>query len=225
MKYVSLDIETTGTDSEKHQIVEIGAVIDDLKAPNKPIDKLPSFHCYVEHDEYVVSEYVLGLHSDTGIWKKLQNREDHHTYLKPEQVGYHLGRWLFENGMAKHAPEDIGAFHSFMKNFGSGGYPDAKEARLFRDSLPITVTFAGKNFAGFDAQFLKALPNFEDYIRIRHRIIDPGPMYLREDDDGVPNSKTCYERAGIVSEVAHTALEDAKDTVQVVRHGVAMNSV
>ena len=39
-------------------------------------------------------------------------------------------------------------------------------------------------------------------------------------DDKLPNSKTCYERAGIGGKVAHTALEDALAVVQLIRAGV-----
>jgi hypothetical protein len=218
MKYVSLDIETTGTQVGKHQVIEVGAVIDDLQNPTTPIAQLPSFHTYVVHDEYVVDEYVLGMHADSGIWKKLQERPDSDSFIKPEEVGPELARWLFQNGMAKHAPEDIGAFHRFMKNFGSGGYPDFKERQLFRDGLPIFITCAGKNFGSFDLPFLNSLPNFQDYVRISHRVLDPGTLYLQRDDDTIPNSSKVFERAGMGQHVAHTALEDARDMLAAIRH-------
>ena len=46
-----------------------------------------------------------------------------------------------------------------------------------------------------------------------------GPA-LPADPPKLPDSKTCYERAGMNPKVAHTALEDALAVVQLVRTGV-----
>ena len=51
MIYVSIDIETTGVDPKIHDIVEFGAVIDDLANP-QPLDKLPRFHALFKKDNY-----------------------------------------------------------------------------------------------------------------------------------------------------------------------------
>jgi len=82
------------------------------------------------------------------------------------------------------------------------------------------VTPAGKNFASFDRQFLKRLPNFENKVRLHHRTLDPAMLFWLRVDAKLPDSKTCYERAGMDPKVAHTALEDALAVVQLVRTGV-----
>ncbi len=81
------------------------------------------------------------------------------------------------------------------------------------------ITAAGKNFASFDRQFLKRLPDWEEFVRTQHRSIDPGNLYWDPavDERGLPSMKTCKERAGIPGEIAHTAVEDALDVVKLVR--------
>lgn len=79
-------------------------------------------------------------------------------------------------------------------------------------------TPAGKNFSGFDRQFLKKLPDFE-CVKIVHRAIDPAMMFWNPDKDKEPpSSKTCMERSAIDGEVAHTALEDALAIIKMVRY-------
>ena len=82
------------------------------------------------------------------------------------------------------------------------------------------LTPAGKNFASFDRQFLKRLPRFEQVVKLSHRTIDPAILFFRLDDDRLPDSKTCYERAGLDNKVAHTAVEDALAVVRLVQLGI-----
>ncbi len=81
------------------------------------------------------------------------------------------------------------------------------------------ITAAGKNFASFDRQFLKRLPDWTDFIKTQHRCIDPGNLYWdpRVDGQGLPSTETCKKRAGTPGEVAHTAVEDAFDVVRLIR--------
>jgi DNA polymerase III epsilon subunit-like protein len=93
---------------------------------------------------------------------------------------------------------------------------------------PQRVPVAGKNFAGFDAQFLAELrdydgPTFGQCIKFAHRVIDPGTLYFDPRIDKLPPStKTCMERAGIPGEVAHTAVEDAVAVIKMIRHYYAV---
>ena len=49
MRYVSIDIETTGLDPDRHQVLEVGAVYDNGSA----LDDLPVFRCLIQHDTIV----------------------------------------------------------------------------------------------------------------------------------------------------------------------------
>jgi hypothetical protein len=87
-----------------------------------------------------------------------------------------------------------------------------------QDPAKRRVSPAGKNFASFDRRFLRRLPDWDQLVPMQHRSIDPGNLYWDPDQDrGLPNTKTCMERAGIPGEVAHTAVADALVVVKLVR--------
>lgn len=89
------------------------------------------------------------------------------------------------------------------------------------DIDPLHVTASGKNFTGFDLQFLKQVVGFTKHVHFEHRAIDPAVFYWRPDiDDQLPSTKTCLERAGLSGRVAHTAIEDCISVMQLVRRGV-----
>ena len=71
MKYVSIDIETTGLDPNVNDIVELGAVIDDL-SKHEPLESLPTFHCYVVKDTYATDAYCAFLHQ--AIFDRIARR-------------------------------------------------------------------------------------------------------------------------------------------------------
>jgi hypothetical protein len=60
MKYVSIDIETTGLNPDTCQVLELGAVIDDLVTP---FCQLPTFRYRVKREQYTGEPYALSLHS------------------------------------------------------------------------------------------------------------------------------------------------------------------
>ncbi len=103
-----------------------------------------------------------------------------------------------------------------------GEVADAMAAWLGRCGWDLStgITPAGKNFASFDRQFLKRLPDFERKVRLHHRTLDPAMLFWLPGDEKLPDSKTCYERAYMDPKVAHTALEDALAVVQLIRAGV-----
>lgn len=83
------------------------------------------------------------------------------------------------------------------------------------DDIRGSFTAAGKNFASFDLQFLNRLPGFEN-VKIKHRCIDPAMLYWRGGED-LPSTAECCRRAGLPDAVAHTAVEDARQVIQLVR--------
>jgi len=82
------------------------------------------------------------------------------------------------------------------------------------------LTPAGKNFASFDRNFLNLLPGWKD-IKLNHRTLDPAMLWWRPaEDDKLPGSQECMNRAGLKGTVAHTAVEDAKMVVKLIRNAV-----
>src|SRR5215471_1205091 len=179
-RYVSIDVETTGRKPQKHNILEIGAVIDDLYTP---IDKLARFHCYVERDYYVGDPQALAMNSN--ILKRIADKPGGYKYLRPFEVA--------------------DSFRIFLNN---NGYK--AEDRIF---------CAGKNFAGFDDQFLKIdIPRWLDVIRVHRRCLDVGTLYFDPKiHDIPPNMEQCMKIAGLPGEVKHTAVEDALIVVKLIR--------
>ena len=63
MKYVSVDIETTGVRPQQDQILQLAMVVEDTRYPEIPVAELPHFCCLVKHDEYWGNAYALGLNA------------------------------------------------------------------------------------------------------------------------------------------------------------------
>lgn len=65
--YLSIDIETTGLDPEKCQIIEIGGV---LETWDRPVEELPGFSFLVHHQTYHVEPYaaMLNLEILKQLW-------------------------------------------------------------------------------------------------------------------------------------------------------------
>lgn len=63
MKYVSIDIETTGLDENYCQILSVGAIIEDTK--NKlPFEEIPKFHAVIVRDRIQGEPFALNLNRD-----------------------------------------------------------------------------------------------------------------------------------------------------------------
>lgn len=183
MKYVSIDIETTGLIPEECDIVEFGAVLDDLST-TEPLDKLPIFHCYFVKDYYHGSPYALSMHPK--IFRRIAEKEAGYTYYNAEKFGYQFKKFLVQHGYKE------------------------EDGRVY-------INAAGKNFAAFDLQFLNKKTDLSKHVKIRHRILDPGSMYLRGDDESIPGTEECLRRAGFEPNVEHVAVADAIDVVKLIR--------
>lgn len=71
LKYVSIDLETLGTDHEKDSVIQISAVIDDL-SNLKPISELPKFNIYISHPVYT-STSAFAMDLNKRIYSILSN--------------------------------------------------------------------------------------------------------------------------------------------------------
>lgn len=196
MKYVSIDIETTGLDPENCQVLQIGAVIEDTHNV-LPLDKLPRFECIVEHAEYTGSAYALWLNSN--LLKTLGAME---SLQKDERLDYRRSNNIIPAGTVSSS------FYLWLT--ANGFQPGAQGA--------VTINVAGKNFASFDKNFLVKLPGWLGKIQMRQRILDPAVLFMDwQKDDALPNLNTCLQRSNFSGEVSHNALEDAIDVVRVFR--------
>lgn len=153
----------------------------------EPLDNSPTFHCYVAPE----------------------NNKDY----RGEPYALSMHSEIFKR-IALASPTDNEVLHpkfiavEFHKWLSDSG---------LKSCIGDRVVVAGKNFAGFDDQFLKRLPNFNRYVPRYHRILDPGMLFWEPTDIAPPDLKTCMERAGIKGEVAHTALDDAKMVARLIQ--------
>jgi oligoribonuclease len=193
MKYISIDIETTGLNPKTCDILEIGAFIEDTSNP-RPRSKLPTFHAYIWKENYRGEPFALAMNAH--IFKKILDLRQIET---PEYLVENNPQFLLD-------PEEV---------------YDAFSGWLYQESFGNKYSryvVAGKNVSGFDLPFLsECIPSWE-IIKFHHRVIDPGMLYFDPLTDTVPpDLKECKKRAGLPELVTHAALDDAWDVIQLIR--------
>lgn len=201
MDFLSIDLETSGIDSENDQILEVGIVAVDTQTPPST---WKTFHTIIEHERVNGSPYAIALNSRIFDFLKRYNDD-------PEDC---------EEDYNVLTPADL--YPEILAFLSASGY-EMKNGHY-------TIAVAGKNAAGFDIPFLKNHFNRYSYtnfgmtndvegeqIRFRKRVIDPAVLFTDFIfDKELPNLEKCKERAGLPSIVTHNALEDAWDVVYLV---------
>jgi DNA polymerase III epsilon subunit-like protein len=189
-RYISIDIETLGLDPDCCDMIEFAAVIDDLKSP---IADLQRFHVYL-------------LPPTRGIGKYWYQGDPSAMAMHADKLSRIANQ---EEGFEYIQPHVLG--QRFMNWLGCRGY-DVEKGH-------VKIDVAGKNFSGFDANFLNKWEQWRYHIRTHHRVIDPGSMYFDPRNDPRPPSlEDCLKRAGIEKTVTHSALDDAIDVIRVLRY-------
>ncbi|RSK49476.1 3'-5' exonuclease [Hymenobacter rigui] len=186
MRYISLDLETSGSNPQRHQILELAAVVEDTRHL-LPLPELPAFRRVVRHPELVGTAGALALNA--GLLRELARKEPNPELCTPEELLPQLREFLLAHGFK----------------------PDKKDC--------VPVTMAGKNIAVFDLGFLRELPGYGSLIRAEPAMLDPAAFYLNwRKDTRLPTMQICKARAGFEDDtVAHQALADALDVVQLLR--------
>jgi oligoribonuclease (3'-5' exoribonuclease) len=189
MKYVSLDLETTGIFNHggkaPDKILQLSAVVEDT-SNLLPLNELPHYTVFVAHDTYRGEAYALQMNA--WILKEIAQWES--TRWKPEGSRY-VPKWPV---MQEHSwPSELLDF--LKQHFGND-----------------RVNVAGKNVAGFDLLFLP------DQVksRFRHRVIDPGSMFVDFTKNAAPGLDEICKPLGI-SAVTHDAYDDALSVIEVIR--------
>ena len=202
MIIVSIDIETTGLEKELDQILSVGVVIENTK-DLKPLEQLPQLHIIIPRERISGNPFALNMN------KELIERMKWFSTLSKEQKDTSQGRSIQENAWFVHEGMVSTWIYRFLLEHGF----EQKEGQIHLNVL-------GKNFGTFDKLFLEKLPNWSNYIKIRQRILDPAMLNIDwENDESLPNLKTCMDRSGFDSSrvVTHDALQDALDTLEVLR--------
>jgi len=222
MKYLSIDIETTGLDSENNQILSVGVIVEDTEK-KLPFEELPKFHCAIVHNDIRGSLFALNMNKELieiiNRWDisndSFRNEIEEKTgmiFCKEDEVCEHLFRFLFKQGVLESSLYDFNVNQCITVIDGQS-YP-----AITRVNKPSHLNIAGKNFGTFDKLFLEKLPRWKQLFKVRQRIIDPTILFTNwNEDDQLPNLTTCKSRANTGGEVSHDAVEDAWDVIQLLR--------
>jgi oligoribonuclease len=138
MKYVSIDLETTGLDPRVDQVLMAAMVLEDTEI-NCPVEELLHFHCLVRHKRYFGDAFALNLNAP--ILKILSSTTDDRfgfaDYKDQRIVVYRDHEWENE-----------------ALDWLDHHFPDGR------------AVAAGKNVAGFDLRFLSESLNRKFYHRV-----------------------------------------------------------
>lgn len=202
--YISLDIETTGLDRERSQVLEIGAVFDDFLSP---LAELKTFNAKIHYPHLTYGEFTA-LSMNKQLIYELSN---------PTK---------FANVMGFH--DAIAEFIVWIKNCRDVLIKyEETQTRKYEDHK---IIIAGKNVSAFDMPIIKnqivkqtsnkdTAESFVDEIEeITHfRFIDVGSMYLTDFNGYIPSLSDINKLTGR-EKVSHRALDDAFDVVCAIRH-------
>lgn len=201
MKYVSIDLETTGLDPSTCDILEFAAVVDDTLKPEVPVDQLPSFRALVVAKSYRGEPYALAMHPE--LFREIASAD--------KLLPYNAERAFVRSHSWALAPGDLFTlFEQWAVEVGVLG-PERKGK----------ILVAGKNFAGFDLRFLRENNGVMWDRTFSHRVLDPAMLFTLAEDDKPPSLELCLERAGFTKTVSHRALDDARDVVRCIRSGLS----
>lgn len=202
MIYISIDIETTGTDRENDQVLEFAAIIEDT-TKQLPFDEIPKFETILKHDRLSGNAFALNMNARLiEILAKIPPKYTQ-AYLV-YMADYNIIR-----------PQDLGfKFTNFL--IEELGYEESIQNGQIK---PIKVLAAGKNFDSFDKQFLQNIPEFSTFVEFNRRSINPAEYFIEYFKDTQPPSlDVCLQRAGFEKDkVSHKALDDAWDVIKVLR--------
>lgn len=220
MKYVSIDIETTGIDNENTQTLSIGLVVEDT-VNVKPLIELPQLEIAIIRERIEGEIFAINMNrqliSDILEYKMARSDEER------KEIERRTGReYMYEEDVAKRIFQflwDNGALDGKMDFTGHIEIVNGKQYPALTSKMkPFYFNAAGKNFANFDNRFLERLPRWKQCLKARGRTLDPSVLYIDwKNDDAAPGLAKCKERAGFGGVVTHNAIEDAMDVVMLFR--------
>lgn len=222
MKYVSIDIETTGLNPERCDILSFGAVIEDTARP-AVYDHVPKFYAVITQHEISGSPFAINLNKkiveQIAAYQEsnLPQRKALEEILLAECGPLTTGGYLHKDNVAVEFFKWL-CTNDFYTNHDSNSEYGSKVPLITSATMPVSITVAGKNFGTFDKLFLERLPRWQQLIRVKQRMIDPAVALTDwENDSELPNLEKCKIRAGVSGSVTHNALADAWDVVMVTR--------
>ena len=189
MRYISIDIETSGIDPLTDQVLEFGAVIEDTLRLDIPVERLPTFRRIIKHERITGTPFALRMNAGliASIAKTQEENDKSPDFCTASTLSNQFAKFLVMNGFEK-----------------------------IRGRFEFVA--AGKNFGSFDAIFLDNLPRWKHTHNPIARVLDPAILYFDPlKDEKPPSTSLCLERAGLDPTVKHTAVGDAQDVIRLLR--------
>lgn len=220
MKYVSIDIETTGIDNENTQTLSIGLVVEDT-VDVKPLAELPQLEIAIIRER--IEGEIFAINMNRQLIADILEYKMAHTDEERKEIERRTGReYMYEEDVAKRIFQflwDNGALDGKMDFTGHIEIVNGKQYPALTSKMkPFYFNAAGKNFANFDNRFLERLPRWKQCLKARGRTLDPSVLYIDwKNDEAAPGLAKCKERAGLGGVVTHNAIEDAMDVVMLFR--------
>lgn len=215
MKYLSLDIETTGLDREKSDILEVGFVMDDT---SKPLEQANRGRILIMHPTFRTDLFCANMHRELI--------EEMALLEKPFKEAMRSNDPSIRVLSDDYCLSEAGCTPSFVICHDRPStylcLPHCLGSTLNKllklGPAPEKLTVAGKNASGFDIPFLLSGDyGMSGFIRFDHRVLDVGSMFVEEEDEYIPGLRRCLERIGRQPSALHTALGDCMDVCYLVR--------
>lgn len=197
MRFMAIDIETTGLDPEQDQVLEFAAVYSNGDA----FDSLQRFRAVFLHER--ISGHPVALSMNAELISEIKN------YLtEPSSKN---GIVFPEVAPLPYTvvcrPEEFAKYYVGWLEDRCGIFP---KDRLSRQR----ILYGGKNVAGFDLLFLDKLHGFKE-IKRYHRVLDPAIYFIDPRIDSVPPDLAECQKRGFLPEVqGHRAMNDAESIVE-----------
>jgi hypothetical protein len=206
MKVIYIDVETTGLDWTRHQMLQLAMVADDLANP-KPWEELPKLNIRLSHNPIIGDPVAIAMNhqkilsiangeNDAGIdCTDPQSRSALCSliiYWLRENSGYGTkkGNYYQFNAVGKNA---AGFDFNFLWEAAKGGLVQGSEPHATRNG--VSISFAS--------------PRSSDCYTLASRVLDPGSIMTDlVNDERVPSLNECLKRLGIEENTVHDAMDD-----------------
>jgi oligoribonuclease (3'-5' exoribonuclease) len=210
MLVASIDLETTGLDYEKCQIIEVGVAIDDLALGKVlPLAEVPKFHCYVQRDTYVGSAFALSMHSK--ILARMDKKEEPYKYYWPGEAAGAMALFL-----KQFCGADDGKITVVGKNFASFDLAFLRQEKPFlKEVVPLfryRIIDIGTLF--LNPAIDEKLPATDECVRRADAMAE---KLEGHPDQFNPGHKDWRRWFDVPKLVEHNALDDALQVLHILR--------
>jgi oligoribonuclease len=177
MRYVSIDLETTGIRPDRHQIIEFGAVIENTLKKTE-LQDLPRFKRMVRHAEYTGQAFAFNLNA--RIFQELVYPSGAAIFCEAHELALQFKDFLVNNGFA---PGEKGYVHVVAagKNFATFDLLFLQQLPNWRDHIRISHKILDPVMYYIRYETDESLPSLEECKR-RAGFADPTVSHDALDD-------------------------------------------